>query len=565
MADSWLRKDRELTFVPKKGRPVTQCPHCRSERKKRAAHVKCDCGEKTHSKEKCIHLREAEAKAAAASGNTSTSNTSPESDDHHSHELCGIPEESLKEDQHCCCPHGGKCTCATLKQDSPEPRSETPPSKTTNARPRHQLKSHQSEGHLTTFANGHHKPVHRNNNAAHESGMPYKIPRAYSAHGPPNIARRSIDSLASTQSASPVPWQQRQPAPLSAIKIPQDTVNAQSERGSPHSGDSTRHHSPFNMGMSMENNFFPAPETSTSVARNGTIFQDFGYPSTQSGLSIATSSTTPSMSALSMPMSSFGFSNGNGTDYWGNVDWDRLDSTGETQPALTNASSGTISEIDDLPRIDDLTGFDAQFPMDGQSQIPAQILGYDFNSNNDFAGNDNYSASVPTGGLASNRWSMPAYSNQATTNNASSATLNFEMKDGLMHNFATPQNQSLMNSSATSVHSNSPGAQGSDMEFQSKATMLENHDWDNLIPEYGNATGLNMNDAANYGMGGAEQGSASGMQDQTNGNMEGFNNNNSYALQWDDGMSIPADQEFVGGYNFDSNNWANGGFNGSWS
>ncbi|KAI7656840.1 hypothetical protein KC319_g9647, partial [Hortaea werneckii] len=33
--------DRELTLVPKKGRPVTQCQHCRQERKKRSAHVSC--------------------------------------------------------------------------------------------------------------------------------------------------------------------------------------------------------------------------------------------------------------------------------------------------------------------------------------------------------------------------------------------------------------------------------------------------------------------------------------------------------------------------------------------
>jgi len=33
---------------------VSQCQHCRSMRKSRASHVKCDCGEKTH---KCMHLK----------------------------------------------------------------------------------------------------------------------------------------------------------------------------------------------------------------------------------------------------------------------------------------------------------------------------------------------------------------------------------------------------------------------------------------------------------------------------------------------------------------------------
>lgn len=46
--------DRPLQHINKKGRPVSQCQHCRAMRKSRSAHVKCECGEKTH---KCIHLR----------------------------------------------------------------------------------------------------------------------------------------------------------------------------------------------------------------------------------------------------------------------------------------------------------------------------------------------------------------------------------------------------------------------------------------------------------------------------------------------------------------------------
>jgi hypothetical protein len=46
--------DRPLQHINKKGRPVSQCQHCRAMRKSRSAHTKCDCGEKTH---KCVHLR----------------------------------------------------------------------------------------------------------------------------------------------------------------------------------------------------------------------------------------------------------------------------------------------------------------------------------------------------------------------------------------------------------------------------------------------------------------------------------------------------------------------------
>lgn len=37
------------------GRPVSQCTHCRTLRKSRSAHVRCDCGEKAHNKGACTH------------------------------------------------------------------------------------------------------------------------------------------------------------------------------------------------------------------------------------------------------------------------------------------------------------------------------------------------------------------------------------------------------------------------------------------------------------------------------------------------------------------------------
>ncbi|TFK71139.1 copper-fist-domain-containing protein [Pluteus cervinus] len=35
--------DRPLFEIKKKGRPITQCTHCRELRKTRAVHVKCSC------------------------------------------------------------------------------------------------------------------------------------------------------------------------------------------------------------------------------------------------------------------------------------------------------------------------------------------------------------------------------------------------------------------------------------------------------------------------------------------------------------------------------------------
>lgn len=47
----WI--ERPLSHINRKGRPVSQCPHCRGLRKARANHVKCECGTKPHSKTDC--------------------------------------------------------------------------------------------------------------------------------------------------------------------------------------------------------------------------------------------------------------------------------------------------------------------------------------------------------------------------------------------------------------------------------------------------------------------------------------------------------------------------------
>ncbi|KAJ9156948.1 Copper resistance protein CRF1, partial [Coniochaeta hoffmannii] len=72
---------RPLQHINKKGRPVSQCQHCRSLRKSRSAHTKCDCGEKMF---KCVHLK------TTVEGHTDS----------------------------CCCNHGGRCTCCHKKEHS---------------------------------------------------------------------------------------------------------------------------------------------------------------------------------------------------------------------------------------------------------------------------------------------------------------------------------------------------------------------------------------------------------------------------------------------------------------
>ncbi|KAK9468911.1 copper fist DNA binding domain-containing protein [Lipomyces arxii] len=68
-----VHKDRPLTMIKPKGRPVSQCPHCREARKNHALHTKCDCPD---------------GKA---------------------------PVVQQEHASNCACAHGGKCDCSKLK------------------------------------------------------------------------------------------------------------------------------------------------------------------------------------------------------------------------------------------------------------------------------------------------------------------------------------------------------------------------------------------------------------------------------------------------------------------
>ncbi|KAL1895098.1 transcriptional activator haa1 [Sporothrix stenoceras] len=175
--------DRPLQHINKKGRPVTQCQHCRSQRKNRSAHVKCDCGEKTN---KCIHL-------GAIEGHRES----------------------------CCCNHGGRCSCAfkndldtvpeTADQASEEDgccgggeedmsasasaimigasSAAASGTNTANASPsnknpirRRRANTTRSEGTLTFDEHGRHKPLSQKHaKAVSQKSNPYPINRINSA------------------------------------------------------------------------------------------------------------------------------------------------------------------------------------------------------------------------------------------------------------------------------------------------------------------------------------------------------------------------------------------------
>ncbi|KAJ5168709.1 uncharacterized protein N7482_004303 [Penicillium canariense] len=194
--------DRPLTHINKKGRPVSQCTHCRGLRKSRTTHVKCDCGDKKKK--------------------------SDPSD-------CHGDKRDLKQDSlhRCGCSHGQRCTCALKKETHLDPVPETglPPSQPSVPAelPRKpHLTSTKSESTLTIFRDGHHKPAHKHNDMAHKCGLPYTIPRSHTIHHPSDMPRRSVDHLPLTASAFV-----QEPLSLSMDPHPQSQPGSQ--HGSPNS------------------------------------------------------------------------------------------------------------------------------------------------------------------------------------------------------------------------------------------------------------------------------------------------------------------------------------------
>lgn len=327
--------DRELHLVPKKGRPVTQCSHCRLERKKRSAHVSCQCGETdkqpSHSREKCIHLREAEERAKAGLHDIS-------SDDKDPAHLTAVAEE-----QGCCCSHGGKCSCASLKH---EPLVLDGLPRGPAVKPR--LESTRSDGSITVFQNGHHKPVHRKNHAAHECGMPYKmpLPRANTEHCVQKAARRSVDSLALN---SNLMFNHQAFASQSTSPFNSDRPVAKSEQPSPDHismdttssilGDANVSSMDFsNLGL------VPTNQSLQSATSERYAYLPFEPLSAMTDEGYNPWSVLPSADSTGMP-------NNNPFGVWAtNPDMSMA------QPALTAASSGTQSEIDEIPAMEDMYG-----------------------------------------------------------------------------------------------------------------------------------------------------------------------------------------------------------------
>ena len=168
---------------------MSQCQHCRGLRKSRSQHVKCECHDKAHSKENCPHDKHDGKHGAPLTDRLKG----------------GHAADTRTDPQTCCCSHGSRCNCALKTEPHLDPVPEDVPQyiqSQDHAKQWHNKNSHDPK--TTVFTNGHHKPVHKFNDAHHQLGAPYKVPsRSNSLHGHRELAQRSADNLLLTKSAKP--------------------------------------------------------------------------------------------------------------------------------------------------------------------------------------------------------------------------------------------------------------------------------------------------------------------------------------------------------------------------
>jgi hypothetical protein len=355
--------DRPLQHINKKGRPVSQCQHCRTLRKSRSAHVRCDCGgEKVHTKGACAEV----------------------------------------ESQDCCCSHGARCTCALKKEHlDPVPESdsdETSSSSTPiNDKRRPRALTAQSETGLTIFTNGHHKPVHKHNNMAHQCGLPYVVPRTHSIHGPSpaGLANRSVDNLPHTSTIDALHSDSH--IKDSMVSAQQEQRKVKSEHGSPLLSPSSNFDQLNGQLPPLDLSSIPGDYNYSQNLDGFSAIPDHEQPMFSAGLSSA-SIDWSHYDGLDFNNENFAASSYSQAPSFTGFDFSSID-----QPALTTTStSGEISEVED-------------FALGDSSATRPSLLNNQYGSdfdNSDFGGDvDGYRLSTASSYIGMPQVQMLASSN----------------------------------------------------------------------------------------------------------------------------------------------------------
>ncbi|OAA79373.1 Copper fist DNA binding domain protein [Akanthomyces lecanii RCEF 1005] len=317
--------DRPLQHINKKGRPVSQCAHCRSMRKSRAAHIKCDCGEKTS---KCTHLQ------PTVEGHTET----------------------------CCCNHGGRCTCSLKKEPSLDTVHESDSEQESTdiqaalaagrpkppIRPRRRANTIHADGGLCFDENGHHKPMAKHNRAAQKCN-PYQLSRVNSATSATSLGA-GVEGLSFTHNPD--------------VRCTPKSSAARERRVKSETASPLMSGSGFQLGAA---NLPPLDLSRIDNAAyvNSGSFELFGSGYEQEGPMYSAG-----LSAASVDWSHYEFSDGRAENFapssysqTGGRSFNGLFEFGsgsEQLPTLANttSTSGDVSEVEDfMPGGDDIDGF----------------------------------------------------------------------------------------------------------------------------------------------------------------------------------------------------------------
>ncbi|EEH17433.1 hypothetical protein PABG_07429 [Paracoccidioides brasiliensis Pb03] len=191
--------DRPLSHINKKGRPVSQCPHCRGMRKARTTHTKCECGEKPHTKAEC---------PVKETGNN----------------------QARK--KQCCCSHGTRCTCAAKRDFNLDTVPELGPPRRGAAshlgHRRPHIATTKPEDPLIGFSSPRHSKIRLSD--APKRGVPYSVPRSNTVHVSSGLARRSADHLPLRETG---PEQNGVASSDAMTSAPRPIRRVRSEHGSP--------------------------------------------------------------------------------------------------------------------------------------------------------------------------------------------------------------------------------------------------------------------------------------------------------------------------------------------
>ncbi|KLJ07315.1 hypothetical protein EMPG_17197 [Blastomyces silverae] len=306
--------DRPLSHINKKGRPVSQCPHCRGLRKSRTTHTKCECGEKGHTKAECPVKEPGDNQAG--------------------------------DRKQCCCGHGARCTCAAKRDSNLETVPELGPPRNGAAcqlsQRRPYIATTKTDDALPGFPTRHNK---NKVNATSKRGVPYSIPRSNTVHVSSGLARRSVDNL-----------------PLPEASVEQNgTPAADSITGGVHPVRRVRseHGSPTNeplFGIEDMNNGIPhldislAPFDPTNPTSGLFDFRDQRFDQFYSPESEAFPDT-PNFNVPSVDWSTFGLSynpNDLHTAFSQPPSYASFDNNNFSHSNLAHSSSGEISEVEDF-------------------------------------------------------------------------------------------------------------------------------------------------------------------------------------------------------------------------